>query len=85
MIRILRLIRAVKIQKTFKQLTENIHINAEISSIFKFIKLTFIVALVAHYIACIYNFVLTQEIDALRITDPEIIDRTWSEKYIISM
>ncbi len=48
-------------------------------------KLLFIVAMVAHYIACIYNFVLTMEIQNNNITDPIIIDRGWTQQYVISM
>ena len=42
-------------------------------------KLILITAMVAHYIACIYTFVLTQEIEAYKITDPVILDKTWSD------
>jgi len=48
-------------------------------------KLILITAMVAHYIACIYTFVLTQEIEAYKITDPVILDKTWSELYIYQM
>ena len=82
MLRILRLIRAVRIQKALKQLTQNFHINAEVASLFKFAKLIFFVALVAHYIACIYNLIILNEIRSYEITDPDFIDKDWLEKYI---
>lgn len=34
MLRILRLLRAVRLKKTFKKLFENIHISKEVSSIY---------------------------------------------------
>lgn len=85
MLRILRLIRAVRIQRALKQVTQNFHINTEVASIFKFLKLIFIVSLVAHYIACIYNFVLVQEITEFNITSPDLIDLTWQQKYVYSI
>lgn len=39
-------------------------------------------ALVAHYIACIYCFIILNEIKNFEITDPEFIDKDWLEKYI---
>ena len=44
-----------------------------------------ITALVAHYIACIYTYLLSYEIDALRVTDSNILDKTWQELYIYYM
>jgi hypothetical protein len=36
----------------------------------------------AHYIACIYNFMIISEINNYNIIDPELIDKDWWEKYV---
>ena len=48
-------------------------------------KLIFVVALVAHYIACIYNYVILDDIKNFEIIDPELIDLSWLRKYIYSI
>mgnify|MGYP002628423161 CR=1 FL=1 len=41
--------------------------------------------MVAHYIACINNYVIQQEIRVYKITTPELIDQEAFSEYIYSM
>ncbi|CAD8141621.1 unnamed protein product [Paramecium octaurelia] len=87
-IKVVRLLRVLKLKKIFSKLEDYVDLSNSMISLYKVIKLTFIMLFVAHWLACIWHFIADQENisgDNSWLTAQGIQDKEWYVKYIASV
>ncbi|CAD8050290.1 unnamed protein product [Paramecium primaurelia] len=87
-IKVVRLLRVLKLKKIFSKLEDYVDLSNSMISLYKVIKLTFIMLFVAHWLACIWHFIADQENisgDYNWLTAQGIQDNDWYVKYIASV
>ncbi|CAD8174104.1 unnamed protein product [Paramecium pentaurelia] len=87
-IKVIRLLRVLKLKKIFSKFEDYVDFSNSMISLYKVLKLTFIMLFVAHWLACIWHFIADQEDSAdshswLRAQDLQ--DSDWYVKYIASV
>ncbi|KAM3135294.1 hypothetical protein pb186bvf_012592 [Paramecium bursaria] len=90
-IKILRLIRVLKLKKILNQLEDYLSLDSFITSCLSFIKLCVIIMCFAHWIACIWNLIITNDLPS----DIDwfsnycqlysLNDFSWTTKYLVGL
>jgi hyperpolarization activated cyclic nucleotide-gated potassium channel 2 len=86
--KILRLIRVLKLKKIFGKLESYINMSAGLMAFLGFLKISLIILVIAHWIACIWHLIGSLELDSSPVTwmsRANITDASWSERYVTSI
>ncbi|CAD8072680.1 unnamed protein product [Paramecium sonneborni] len=87
-IKVVRLLRVLKLKKIFSKFEDYVDFSNSMVSLYKVLKLTFIMLFVAHWLACIWHFIADQEKSSdgySWLTAQGLQDSEWYVKYIASV
>jgi len=84
-IRLLRLLRIFKLKKIFGKLETYLDFSPAVFTIIGFIKLSFVILFISHWIACVFHFVAFLELSnspETWLTRFHVVDAPWYDRYI---
>ena len=86
-VKVLKMLRLLKLKKIIRKIENYVQLSNEINGLIVFLRLSFFIIVVAHWCACFWHFIgtLEDEYQVTWLTDSNLINSDWSEKYIGSL